>query len=82
VLQAFVGSLVGQRANKGVFVTSSHFSLAAKEYVRTIQQRVVLIDGEELARLLVRHGVGVREDRTIVIKKLDEDYFEETQGSP
>jgi restriction system protein len=35
----------------------------------------VLIDGAELARLMVRHGVGVREDRTIVVKKLDEDYF-------
>lgn len=77
VLQAFVGSLVGNRANKGVFVTSSKFSPAAKEYVRTIQHRVVLIDGEELARLLARHGVGVREDRRIVIKKLDEDYFVE-----
>jgi restriction system protein len=77
VLQAFVGSLVGNRANKGVFVTSSRFSPAATQYVRTIQHRVVLIDGEELARLLVRYGVGVREDRRIVIKKLDEDYFAE-----
>lgn len=77
VLQAFVGSLVGNRANKGVFVTSSRFSPAAREYVRTIQHRVVLIDGDELTRLLVRHGVGVREDRKVVIKKLDEDYFAE-----
>jgi restriction system protein len=76
-LQGFVGSLVGNRATKGVFVTSSRFSLAANEYVRTIQHRVVLIDGEELARLLVRHGVGVREDRRVIIKKLDEDYFAE-----
>ena len=45
------------------------------EYVKTVQHRVVLIDGDELARLLVRHGVGVREDCHIVIKKLDEDYF-------
>lgn len=77
VLQAFVGSLVGNRASKGVFVTSSRFSPAARDYVRSIQHRVVLIDGEELARLMVRHGVGVREDRRIVIKKLDEDYFAE-----
>jgi len=76
-LQAFVGSLVGNRANKGVFVTSSRFSSPAKEYARSIQHRIVLIDGEELARLLVRHGVGVREDGRIVIKKLDEDYFAE-----
>lgn len=77
VLQAFVGSLVGNRATKGVFVTSSKFSAQAKAYVSTIQHRVVLIDGEELARLLVRHGVGVREDRRIVIKKLDENYFDD-----
>ena len=76
-LQGFVGSLVGNRATKGVFVTSSKFSSAAEDYVRTIQHRVVLIDGEELARLLVRHGVGVREHRRIVIKKIDEDYFSE-----
>jgi len=77
MLQGFVGSLIGNRATKGVFVTSSRFSPAAKQYVQTIQHRVVLIDGEELARLLVRHGVGVREDRRIVIKKIDEDYFNE-----
>ena len=77
MIHAFVGSLVGNRATKGVFVTSSHFSPAATQFVRTIHHRVVLIDGEELARLLVRHGVGVREDRRIIIKKLDEDYFAE-----
>ena len=58
-------------------MTSSHFSAAAKSYVQNVQHRVVLIDGEELARLLVRHGVGVREDRTVIIKKMDEDYFAE-----
>jgi restriction system protein len=77
VLQAFVGSLVGNRATKGVFVTTSKFNAAAKEYVKNITHRVALIDGEELARLLVRHGVGVREDRRIIIKKLDEDYLAE-----
>ncbi|WP_409560320.1 restriction endonuclease [Hyphomicrobium sp. MC8b] len=76
-LQGFVGSLVGNRANKGVFVTSSKFSAQAKAYVSTIQHRVVLIDGEEFARLLVRHGVGVRVDRKVEIKKLDENYFDD-----
>lgn len=76
-LQKFVGSLVGNRASKGVFVTASTFSGDAKEYVRTIQHRVVLIDGDEFARLLVRHDVGVRVDREVIIKKLDEDYFED-----
>ena len=75
VLQAFVGSLVGNRATKGVFVTASRFTADARDYARTIQHRIVLIDGSELVRLMARHGVGVRIDRTVVIKKLDEDYF-------
>lgn len=74
-LQSFVGSLVGQQASKGVFVTSSHFTSQAQSYVQAVQPRIVLIDGKELARLLVRYGVGVREERRIVIKKIDEDYF-------
>ena len=74
-LFSFIGSLVGQRATKGVFVTTSSFTKDAREYVKTVQHRVVLIDGEELAKLLVRHGVCVQIDRTFVVKKLDEDYF-------
>ncbi len=74
-LHSFIGSLVGQRASKGVFVTTSEFTREAREYVKTVQHRVVLVNGPELARLLVRHGVGVREDRKIIVKKLDEDYF-------
>lgn len=76
-IREFVGSLVGNRATKGVFVTASKFTSEARAYARDVQHRIVLMDGEELARLLVRHGVGVREDRLIVIKKLDEDYFSE-----
>ena len=74
-LRAFVGSLVGNHANKGVFVTASKFTADAREYARNVQHRVVLIDGAELTRLMLRHGVGVRVERTVVIKKLDEDYF-------
>ena len=76
-IREFIGSLVGHRASKGVFVTSSKFTPDAREFAKNVQQRVVLIDGEELSRLLVRHGVAVREDRRIIIKKLDDDYFEE-----
>ena len=74
-IREFVGSLVGNRATKGVFVTASRFTPEARQFASTVQHRIVLIDGEEFARLLVRYGVGVREDRRIVIKKLDEDYF-------
>lgn len=77
-IQRFVGSLTGESATKGVFVTTSGFSREAIAYVDRIQQRVVLIDGEELARLLIEYDVGVRVRSTIKIKSLDEDYFSDT----
>lgn len=78
LLRGFSGALFGRGATKGVFVTTSHFSESAKRFVREMRhQRIVLIDGEELTRLLVKHGVGVRMDRTIELKKLDLDYFDE-----
>lgn len=75
VLQGFVGSLIGARARKGVFVTTSSFTKEAWHYVRGIEQRVVLIDGERLARLMIDHGVGVRTSAAYVIRRIDEDYF-------
>jgi restriction system protein len=74
-IQRFVGSLTGESATKGVFVTTSAFSREAREYVNRVQQRVVLIDGERLARLMIQHGVGVRARLTYVLRTLDEDYF-------
>jgi len=74
-IQGFVGSLVGLGASKGVFVTTSTFSTPAIEYVRHLPQRVVLIDGERFAELLVEHDVGVRISRTIAVKRVDEDFF-------
>ena len=76
-IREFIGSLVGNRATKGVFVTTSKFTADARDFAKHVQHRIVLIDGEELTRFLVRHGVAVREDRRVVIKKLDEDYFSE-----
>lgn len=74
-IQSFVGSLVGLGASKGVFVTTSSFSAPAIEYARHLPQRVILIDGERLAELMVEHGVGVRISRSITVKRLDEDFF-------
>ena len=74
-IREFEGSLVGNRVTKGVFVTASRFTADAREFAKNVKHRIVLIDGEELCRLLVLHGVGVSVDRTIVIKKLDEDFF-------
>ncbi len=72
-----IGALVGHGASKGVFVTTSHFSTQAQDFARkAAHQRVILIDGEELTRLLVRYGVGVRTARTIDLRRIDENYFE------
>lgn len=76
-VQGFVGSLVGLGATKGVFVTTSTFSGQARDYVKNIPQRVVLIDGPTLASLMIEHGVGVRTSQTITIRRLDEDFFSE-----
>jgi restriction system protein len=76
-VQAFVGSLVGLGASKGVFVTTSTFSSQAAEFVRHLSQRVILIDGSRLADLMIEHNVGVRVSRAIEFKRLDEDFFSE-----
>ncbi|WP_116221916.1 restriction endonuclease [Paracoccus sp. FO-3] len=75
-LQAFIGSMTGESATKGVFVTTSSFSREAREYVRRVQQRVVLIDGARLARLMIDHGVGVRIDKTYVLRSIDANFFD------
>lgn len=77
-LQAFIGSMTGESATKGVFVTTSSFSKDARDYVHRVQQRVVLIDGARLARLMIDHGVGVRIDKTYVLRSIDANYFDVT----
>lgn len=76
-VQAFTGSLVGLGATKGVFVTTSTFSSQAVEFAGRIPQRVVLIDGKRLTQLMIEHGVGVRSNRVLEFKRLDEDFFSE-----
>lgn len=75
IVQGFAGSLEGQRARKGVLITTSQFSQDAKEYVSRIEKKIVLIDGEQLAQYMIDFGVGVAEEATYVIKKVDSDYF-------
>lgn len=67
-LQAFAGSLQGVRASKGVFVTTASFARTAREYVERIPTRIVLIDGDELARLMIEHEVRVRVKETYITK--------------
>lgn len=77
-LQAFVGALAGQGASKGVFLTSGDISNTAYEYVAAIGQKgqkVVLIDGDRLAELMIEHGVGVSSVKTYSLKRVDSDYF-------
>lgn len=76
-IQKFVGALHGQRARKGVFITTGVFSSDARNYVHSIDPRVALIDGEQLAQYMIDYNVGVSTDRTYEIKKIDSDYFEE-----
>ncbi len=76
-IQKFAGSLEGERARKGVFITTSNFSPDAREYVNRIDKRIVLIDGTRLADLMIEHGVGVTLDRQPAIPKLDLDFFDE-----
>jgi restriction system protein len=77
VVQAFAGSLEGQRGKKGILITTSRFSQDAKDYVNRIEKKIVLIDGEQLAQLMMDYNVGVSEKATYVVKKIDEDYFGE-----
>jgi restriction system protein len=76
-VQAFVGSLEGHRARKGVFITTARYSQEAREYIARIEKKIVLIDGEQLADLMIEHGIGVTEVNKYIIKKADSDYFEE-----
>lgn len=76
-IQKFVGALHGQRAKKGVFITTSHFTNTAYDYVKTIDPKVILIDGEKLAYLMIEHNIGTSTIESYDIKKIDLDYFEE-----
>jgi restriction system protein len=76
-IRAFAGSLLDKRARKGIFVTTSCFVASAYEYANNSTHSIVLIDGEELTRLMYEYDVGVRTVQTIKLKKPDIDYFEE-----
>ncbi len=75
-IRDFFGSLDRHKATKGLFVTTSTFSPSAKETADFLSKRIVLIDGEQLARLMIRYNVGCRIEEVLHIKKVDEDFFE------
>ncbi|HCP08549.1 MAG TPA: restriction endonuclease [Candidatus Moranbacteria bacterium] len=74
-IRNFVGSLVGQKANKGVFITTSGFTKDAMEYVKSITHKVILIDGEMLTQLMIENNIGVSKIISYDVKKIDSDYF-------
>lgn len=76
-IQKFVGALHGQKAKKGIFLTTSRFSKEAHEYADSIDPKIVLIDGKRLAELMIDFEVGVSAHKTHVLKRLDSDYFDE-----
>jgi restriction system protein len=74
-IRDFFGSLDRFRAAKGLFMTTSRFSRSARETAEALSKRIVLIDGKQLASLMIRHNVGVRIEETLHLKKVDEDFF-------
>ncbi len=76
VIQGFAGSLDGVRARKGVLITTSSFTQDALDYVERIDKRIVLINGRQLADLMIEYNVGVTPTQTFTLQRLDSDYFE------
>jgi len=76
-IQKFAGALQGQRARKGIFITTSSFTADAQEYVSKIDSKIILIDGARLSRLMFDHGIGVSVASNYEVKRIDSDYFTE-----
>lgn len=76
-IDKFIGSLTRQRARKGVFITTSEFSPGAREAVNNLDMKVVLIDGQQLAELMIEHNLGVTPKEVYEVKQIDSDYFSE-----
>lgn len=76
-IQKFAGALQGKRARKGIFITTSDFSKSAQEYASSIENKIILIDGNHLAQLMIDYNVGVAAAATYELKRIDYDYFEE-----
>jgi restriction system protein len=77
-IQEFVGALHGAQADRGIFITTSRFTPEATTYADRVAARVVLIDGAALSALMVRHNIGVQDQQAYVIKRVDEDFFDES----
>ncbi|ASM77191.1 Restriction endonuclease [Vitreoscilla filiformis] len=74
-VQAFYGALAGQRANKGVFITTSNYTTQAIEFAKSVE-KIVLVDGSKLVELMIDYEIGIS-SKTVKIPKIDSDYFDE-----
>jgi restriction system protein len=74
-IQKFAGALQGQRARKGIFLTTSSYTKEAREFAASIDSKIILIDGEALANLMIDYGVGVTDVASYLVKRVDSDYF-------
>jgi restriction system protein len=75
-IRNFVGALAGHKANKGVFITTSKFTQEALSFTQAITPKVILIDGEFLANLMIDYDIGVSQEKSFQIKRVDQDFFE------
>jgi restriction system protein len=80
-IQAFVGALHGNKAKRGIFITTSDFAKTATEYAENIEDRVVLINGAQLAELMFEYGIGVATVNSYLVKRVDSDFFSEDDGA-
>ena len=80
-IHKFTGALIEKNARKGIFITTSGFSRDAREYVNNIESKIVLIDGHQLAEYMIDHNVGVSVVKSYELKRVDSDYFIETDDS-
>lgn len=76
-IRDFAGALLSKKARKGIFITTSHFPQSADEFVRSIEHKIILIDGEQLTNLMFEYNVGLSLQSNYEVKKIDSDYFEE-----
>lgn len=76
VVQGFSGAMAGMHATKGVLITTSGFTDDAQRYVKNLGQKIVLLDGRQLAERMIQYGVGVGEEATFTLKRIDSDYFD------
>lgn len=76
-IQQFAGALSGKNATKGVFITTSTYSKDARKFVNGLHQKIVLLDGQEVAKFMIEYNVGVSTKKTYELKRIDTDYFED-----